>query len=362
MKIATIVGARPQFIKAATVSRVISQSVNIKELLIHTGQHFDPNMSDVFFKELDIRSPDVHLGIGGGTHGQNTGRMIEAIEQVLISEKPECVLVFGDTDSTLAGALASVKLHIPVAHIEAGLRSFNRKMPEEINRVITDHISTLLFAPTYTAIANLASEGIKGDQVQMVGDVMYDAALYYRANAKRPTALPINDNKPFILCTVHRAENTDNPIRLRSIIDMLNQLAEENNIILPLHPRTEAAIKRLHGQGLSRQINSISPVGFLEMAWLLENCILVLTDSGGLQKEAYFYEKPCVTLREETEWVELIKEGCNVLLSPGTLYEKEVIKNMINRTQNIKKGLFGEGLAANKIVSFIQNKFQKEIL
>lgn len=353
MKIATIVGARPQFIKAAALSRCIEGQADITEVLIHTGQHYNANMSDVFFSELDIRQPDHHLGIGGGTHGENTGRMIEAIEKVLIKERPDWVLVYGDTDSTLAGALVAVKLHIPLAHVEAGLRSFNRRMPEEINRVLTDHAADLLFAPTTTAVANLAAEGITGDKVQLVGDVMYDATLYYRARVRKPVAVAIDDSTPFVLCTIHRAENTDDAVRLTAIVQTLNQLAEQIPVILPLHPRTVTAMQRLQGVTLNPTVQVIEPVGFLEMTWLLAQCNLVLTDSGGVQKEAYFHQKPCLTLRDETEWVELVGAGFNRLISPFVTDVLERFEQMQTVAFPKGVGLYGDGDAAGKIVQVI---------
>jgi len=351
MKIATIVGARPQFIKAATISREISAQSGISEVLIHTGQHFDTNMSDVFFTELDIRKPDHHLGIGGGTHGENTGRMLEAIEKVLIAEKPDWVLVYGDTDSTLAGALAAVKLHIPLAHVEAGLRSFNRRMPEEINRVLTDHASDLLFVPTSTAIKNLANEGISGEKVHLVGDVMYDATLYYKAKARKPNSVEISGEEQFVLCTIHRAENTDDVARLTAIVTKLNHLAEQTPVVLPLHPRTVAALKRLPGVSLNSSMLVIEPVGFLEMTWLLAKCSLVLTDSGGVQKEAYFHNKPCITLRDETEWVELVEAGYNRLISPFSIDLLGHFAQMIHLTIESKENLYGAGDTAVRIVN-----------
>lgn len=354
MKIATIVGARPQFIKAATISRAISAQSGISEVLIHTGQHFDTNMSDVFFTELDIRKPDHHLGIGGGTHGENTGRMLEAIEKVLIAEKPDWVLVYGDTDSTLAGALAAVKLHIPLAHVEAGLRSFNRRMPEEINRVLTDHASDLLFVPTSTAIKNLANEGISGEKVHLVGDVMYDATRYYQVKARKPHSVEISDEAPFVLCTIHRAENTDDVARLTAIVTKLNRLAEQTPVVLPLHPRTVAALKRLPGVSLNSSMLVIEPVGFLEMTWLLTKCRLVLTDSGGVQKEAYFHNKPCITLRDETEWVELVDAGFNRLMSP---FSSSFIDEVTRMSQTEIPGgsrLYGDGQAANRTLNVLR--------
>lgn len=354
MKIATIVGARPQFIKAATLSRIINDCEDISEILIHTGQHFDSNMSDVFFEELDIRPPDYHLGIGGGSHGQNTGRMIEAIERVLLDEKPNWVLVYGDTDSTLAGTLAAVKLHINLAHIEAGLRSFNRRMPEEINRVLTDHSANLLFAPTQTAVNNLLNEGISETKIHLVGDVMYDATLFYKDRVRKPKSLNISESQTFYLCTIHRAENTNDPNRLSAIVELLNQLSEESTIILPLHPRTLTALVRIGGKGLSQAVQVISPVGYLEMTWLLANCQLVITDSGGLQKEAYFHHKPCLTLREETEWVELVEAGWNKLMSPFEWNSSKI--KTINFNANKKENLYGFGNAAKKIMEILSLK------
>ena len=310
LKIMTIIGARPQFVKAASVSRALREYyVNAKEVIVNTGQHYDSNMSDIFFDELEIPRPDYNLGIGGGSHGQNTGRMIESVEAALVTESPDWVLVYGDTDSTLAGTLAAVKLHIPVAHIEAGLRSFNRRMPEEINRVLTDHASSLLFTPTDTATRNLANEGISGDRVKQFGDVMYDAALFYKCKAQKPPTLKFDGD--FVLATIHRAENTDDPNKLAGIISALNEIAATKQVILPLHPRTKKvlALSCLKTQN----ITFIDPVGYLQMIWLLEHCSIVITDSGGLQKEAFFFGKACITTRDETEWVELVELGANIL-------------------------------------------------
>ncbi len=312
-KIFTVVGARPQFIKAAVVSRAIAKTEGIKEVLVHTGQHYDSNMSDVFFDELDIPRPQHNLGVGGGTHGQNTGRMLEKLETVIQFEKPDWVLVYGDTDSTLAGALAASKLHIPVAHVEAGLRSFNRRMPEEVNRVLTDHVSSVLFAPTLTAVKHLSSEGIVGDKVQLVGDVMYDAALFYKPRAKVPADTTVAQWAPksFALCTIHRAENTDIADRIKSILTGL--ASAPYPIVLPIHPRTRARLAQM-GLTMPSNVHVIDPVGYLEMVWLEMICRLVITDSGGVQKEAYFHGKPCLTLRDETEWTELVELGVNRLV------------------------------------------------
>jgi len=349
MNISTIVGARPQFVKAAVVSRALRSLSGVREVLIHTGQHFDQNMSQVFFDEMGIPQPDFNLGIGGGTHGQNTGRMIEKIEEVLLAEKPDRVLVYGDTDSTLAGALAAVKLHIPVAHVEAGLRSFNRNMPEEINRVLTDHAADLLFAPTETAVRNLEREGLGGEKVIRTGDVMYDAALHYRAFAKRPD-IPDLPESGFALCTLHRAENTDDPARLAAIMDALSSIAKDMPVVLPLHPRTRARLGSIsHHQPSTtnhqQPVTLIPPVGYLQMVWLLEHCRLVMTDSGGVQKEAYFFQKPCVTLRDETEWVELLEAGVNRLAGADTDAILKAVAAMKDRVIG-NEALYGDGNSA----------------
>ena len=351
MRIATIVGARPQFIKAATLSRAIETYEGVEEVLIHTGQHFDTRMSDVFFSELDVRTPDHHLGIGGGSHGQNTGRMIEAIEKVLQKEMPDCVLVYGDTDSTLAAALVAVKMHIPIAHVEAGLRSFNRRMPEEINRVLTDHVADLLFVPTKLAVNNLEAEGICGDKVHLVGDVMYDATLYYNARAQRPDTVVLDQSSLFVLCTIHRAENTNDSERLSGIVRILNQISENVPVVLPLHPRTAKAFDRLQNMPLNSSIRVINPVGYLEMAWFLDHCALVVTDSGGLQKEAYFYQKPCITLRDETEWVELVEAGFNRLCSPFAKDIKQLFQQMLEVEIPTGSSLYGDGNAGKKLLN-----------
>lgn len=349
MKIVTIVGARPQFIKAATITRAIATHSGVTEVLIHTGQHFDANMSDIFFAELDIRLPDYQLGIGGGSHGQNTGRMIEAIEGVLLREQPDWVLVYGDTDTTLAGALAAVKLNIPLAHVEAGLRSFNRRMPEEINRVLTDHAADLLFAPTKTAVNNLLSEGIVADKVLQVGDVMFDATRYYKHRARQPASANIEGDEPFVLCTIHRSENTTDLARLTGIVRIINEISTRVPVVLPLHPRTKFALDRLPVGFLKPTVRVIDPLGFMEMTWLIGHCTLVLTDSGGLQKEAYFHQKPCVTLRNETEWVELVQAGYNYLLSPLATDAIDVFEKMAKVKIHSGSGFYGEGDAAQKI-------------
>jgi UDP-GlcNAc3NAcA epimerase len=313
LKILTVVGARPQFIKAAAVSRAIRKTDGLLEVMIHTGQHFDSNMSDVFFNELDIPKPKHHLDINGGGHGDMTGRMLMAIEPILLAEKPDWVVVYGDTNSTLAGSLAASKLHIPVAHVEAGLRSFNRRMPEEINRLVTDHLSTLHFCPTATAVANLAAEGIVRG-VHHVGDVMYDATLFAIDKAERSsTALLDLGLKPkeYAVATVHRAENTNDSQQLGTVVRFLKERAKQFPVVLPLHPRTRQAASRM---GVDMDgLRIVEPIGYLDMAKLLHHAAEVYTDSGGLQKEAYFHRVPCTTLRDETEWIETITHGWNRL-------------------------------------------------
>ena len=338
LKVVSVVGARPQFIKAAAVSRVLRATPGVREVLVHTGQHYDDNMSRVFFEELEIPEPDYHLGVGSGTHGAQTGRMLEAIEQVLLEEKPDWVLVYGDTNSTLAGALAAVKLHIPVAHVEAGLRSFNRRMPEEINRVLTDHASDLLFAPTEAAVANLRREGIPEERIHCVGDVMYDAALYYGMKAERESRILERlslTRKGYILATVHRAENTDDHARLRAILQALSEAAQEVGVVFPVHPRTRKAMERYGLTDLVRPLIVIDPVGYLDMVMLEKNARLIVTDSGGVQKEAFFYRVPCVTLREETEWEELVELGWNRLVPPLVLSPRDLL-------HTIPSGVTGE--------------------
>ena len=353
MKLLTIIGARPQFIKAATVSRAVAQRSDIREVIVHTGQHYDANMSDVFFDELSIPKPDHYLGIGGGGHGQMTGRQLEAIEGVLLKEKPDWVLVYGDTNSTLAGALAAAKLHIPVAHVEAGLRSFNRRMPEEINRVLTDHAADMLFAPTKTAVENLRAEGLPADRIKLPGDVMYDAALFYRELAQRPDWFLKHGLKEgaFVLATVHRAENTDDSARLAAIFAGLAQ--SELPVVLPLHPRTRG---RLEAAGIkpAPNIHLVPPVGYLEMVWLEVACKVIASDSGGMQKEAYFHGRRCIILRDETEWVELVEAGCNELVGANP----ELIASSISAT-SLKVSeieIYGNGNAAIKIINALSNR------
>jgi len=346
MRILTILGARPQFIKAGTVSREISKHREIDEIIVHTGQHYDTNMSDIFFEEMKIPKPNYFLGIGGKSHGAMTGQMIEKIEEVALKERPDWILVYGDTNSTLAGAIVASKLHIKLAHIEAGLRSFNMKMPEEVNRILTDRVSTTLFCPTDTAIENLKNEGFDNFECSIInsGDVMYDGALFYKELRKKPT---YNISDEFILCTIHRAENTNNKKRLTGIFEALNEIAKEREILLPLHPRTK---KRVDELKINHQnLTLIKPVGYLEMVWFIDNCSLIMTDSGGLQKEAYFFKKPCITLRDETEWVELVDNGFNILVGANRDKILSTYKTYKFNT-NFNTNLYGDGQASKKIV------------
>ena len=354
IKIVTIVGARPQFIKAAAVSRALRPFADVREILVHTGQHYDDNMSEVFFRELDISEPQYHLGIGSGSHGLQTGRMLEAIEAVLIAERPHGVVVYGDTNSTLAGALAAAKLNLLNAHVEAGLRSFNRRMPEETNRVVADHVAELLFVPTVTAKRNLLSEGVSESAIYLVGDVMYDAALYYGSKAERESRILRRlalKPKTYVLATVHRAENTDDPTCLRILFDGLEQVSRDVPIILPLHPRTRQALER---EGMlsrvARDMTLIDPVGYLDMVMLERNARLVVTDSGGVQKEAFFYQVPCVTLRGETEWVELIELGWNRLAPPVSATSiTNAVSEALGKFPTLTANPYGDGHSAEKI-------------
>lgn len=352
MKILTIIGARPQFIKAATVSRAISKQNKITELIVHTGQHFDANMSEVFFEEMGIPEPDYHLGIGGGNHGNQTGQMLIAIEEVLIKEKPDWVLVYGDTNSTLAGALAASKLHIPIAHVEAGLRSFNKKMPEEINRILTDSVSDILFTPTITANKNLIKEGFDIEKIKQVGDVMYDAALFYSDFAETKSNI-LNrhelSSKGFILCTIHRAENTDDQKRLHAIFQNLEKVAKKHIILLPLHPRTKDSLIKINFNIPESKIKFIDPVGYIDMVMLEKHSKLIITDSGGVQKEAYFHKVPCITLRDETEWVELVDHGYNKLIKNFESLTVEVEDLLVDITFD-NQLLYGNGDSASKII------------
>lgn len=353
MKIVTIIGARPQFVKAAVVSRILAESEGVEEVIVHTGQHFDANMSDVFFEEMCIPKPHYNLNINGLGHGAMTGQMLEKIEEVLVKEKPDWVLVYGDTNSTIAGALAAKKLHIRVAHVEAGLRSFNMAMPEEVNRILTDRISDVLFCPTDLAVENLKREGFEHIDCRIVknGDVMQDAALFYAGRARRPEQ---NIPERFVLCTAHRAENTDDPQRLAGIFKALEIISEEISVVLPLHPRTRSKLSGIGYNFASSKIRFIEPVGYLEMVWLLKQCELVMTDSGGLQKEAYFFGKYCVTMRDETEWVELVENGFNRLAGSDTDRILECANELRQKEcYGFENRLYGNGDAGKEIVKVL---------
>ena len=359
MKIVTVLGARPQFIKAAALSRVLRTATGLEEVLVHTGQHYDENMSAIFFQELSIPEPRYHLGVGSGAHGAETGRMLERIEQVLHGERPDLVLVYGDTNSTLAGALAASKMHIPIAHVEAGLRSFNRTMPEEINRVLTDHLSRWLFAPTDAAVANLRREGIDAKRTFLVGDVMYDAALFFSTEKTEALLERFGvRSKEYILATIHRAENTDEAARLKSILAGLCEAARQIPVLMPLHPRTRAVLRREQlAEAEAGSLRLIDPVGYVDMVGLERHARLIVTDSGGVQKEAFFHRVPCVTLRNETEWVELIEMGWNELVPPtdAAAVRDGVLRGLVeSRRRAPATDLYGGGRAAGRIVELLR--------
>jgi UDP-N-acetylglucosamine 2-epimerase len=351
MKVLTVIGARPQFIKAATVSNKIRLNGNT-EILVHTGQHYDNNMSDIFFEELGIPKPDYNLNIGSSNHGHQTGNMLIALEDIYLKEKPDIVLVYGDTNSTLAGSLCASKLLIPVAHVEAGLRSFNKAMPEEQNRILTDHISDLLFTPTLTAVNNLKNENVtKG--VHNVGDVMYDAINLFKERAKKvSTIIEKFDLAPnsYVLSTIHRAENTNSIERLTSILSALSSCGKK--IVLPLHPRTKKFIEEYHLH-IGDNIKIIDPVGYLDMISLQENSQKIVTDSGGVQKEAYFLKKPCITMRDETEWVETVENGWNVIVGSDSNKIMNALENF-NPT-GTPASAFGNGDSSSIITQIIKD-------
>jgi len=372
LKIVTIIGARPQIIKAAALSRAIKNNFSgrIKEIIVHTGQHYDPNMSQVFFDELGIPAPDYNLNVGSSSHGKQTASMLVGIEEILVKEKPDAIVLYGDTNSTLAGGIAASKIHIPVVHIEAGLRSFSKVMPEEINRIMCDHVSTFLFSPTKTGFENLLREGFKRDaaapysadnpKIYHCGDVMYDNSLYFSSVSETKTdiirKLKLEKNK-FILATIHRNNNTDEPERLNALFRSLQDISLKHDleVVLPLHPRTSKLLETNLDKDLHAKIKSnprfriIEPASFLEMVALEKNCKLVMTDSGGVQKEAFYFEKPCVILRPETEWVELVECGAAIVADA----DEERIKAAFE-TLSLKKGLtfpklYGDGKAAEFI-------------
>ena len=363
MRILTIIGARPQFIKAAAVSRLIHFNNDIKEIIVHTGQHFDANMSDVFFEQMDIPRPNHYLKIANLSHGAMTGRMLEGIEELIQQEKPDWVLVYGDTNSTLAGALAAAKLHLPIAHVEAGLRSHNPAMPEEINRVLTDRVSSLLLCPTETAVNNLEKEGFPykaitklRQQIVNVGDVMFDAVLYYRERALKEVNLETFslEHQNYAICTIHRQENTDQAERIKSILSALQSIAKDLVVVLLLYPRTKAKISQYNLESFLENLYLLDPVPYLEMQRLQMSAKVILTDSGGMQKEAYFHRVPCVTLRDETEWVETVNSGYNRLAGA----EKDKIVNFYSKKTEGNESdskCYGNGKASCKILDRLIN-------
>ncbi|MDA1047919.1 MAG: UDP-N-acetylglucosamine 2-epimerase (non-hydrolyzing) [Verrucomicrobia bacterium] len=357
MKVLTVIGARPQFVKAAVVSKALMEKPGMSEFLVHTGQHYDDNMSKVFFDEMGISLPDANLGISGGGHGAMTGQMLVKIEELLVDQSPDCVLVYGDTNSTLAGALAASKLNVPCAHVEAGLRSDNRAMPEEINRILTDHACDLLFAPTEEAVKRLKREGIAAEKVVRTGDVMLDAALLFGETARSQSTILERlslRKKGFALCTLHRAENVDSRDALEWLIAGLGQVAESLPVILPIHPRTLARLKgfELMDQ-LSSAIKIVDPVGYLDILKLQSSASLILTDSGGMQKEAFFQKVPCVTLRSETEWIELLPGGHNRLARPMIESISEKAEEALSSDPDWSVDLYGDGHSSETIVQAI---------
>jgi UDP-GlcNAc3NAcA epimerase len=364
-----VVGARPQFVKAAVVSRAIekhnveSPIKQIDEIIVHTGQHYDSNMSDVFFAEMQIPAPKYHLGIGGGTHGIMTGQMLGTIEALLLKDKPDIVLVYGDTNSTLAGALAAAKLQIPVAHVEGGLRNYDRSIPEELNRVLTDHLSTWIFCPSQLSVDNLAKEGLLEEKrkqaktyVYNVGDVMYDAVCFYRDRAvpgENIRNLVEQTGDGFCLTTIHRAGNTDDSVVLNSIFEGLKRISRYIPVIIPLHPRTRKVLRTF--QIKTKGLHIIEPVGYFEMLYLLKHCGVVVTDSGGVQKEAYFFNKPCLTMIDYTPWLELVQYGVNTVVHSDSdlIYETAMRKLKEVARQDFPVGLYGDGHAGEKIVEIL---------
>lgn len=358
MRILTIVGARPQFIKAMAVSKECASRPGVEEIMLHTGQHYDDNMSEVFFRGMGIPTPKYRLSLGGGTHGDMTGRQLIEIERVLLEETPDVCLVYGDTNSTLAGALAAAKLNIPIAHVEAGLRSFNRRMPEEVNRVLTDHVSSWLFAPSDAAVQNLANEGISPKKVHSVGDVMYDVTLMFKEQAMDTTFLQVLDLRPktFAVATIHRQESTDNPARLLAVLGALSDLTFDMPVILPVHPRTHKVMKDIpEAEAFAKNLIITEPLDFVRMASIMSHAAVVVTDSGGLQKEAYFHRVPCVTVRDETEWIELVDMGWNRL--PKTLSRQHInesIQEALIAPRGDDRQPYGNGNAAKLIIDILQ--------
>jgi UDP-GlcNAc3NAcA epimerase len=385
IKIVTIIGARPQIIKAAALSRAIKNkfSETITEIIVHTGQHYDENMSQVFFDELGIPAPNYNLNVGSGSHGKQTATMISGIEEILVQEKPQAIVLYGDTNSTLAGAIAASKIHVPVVHIEAGLRSFNKAMPEEINRIMCDHVSTLLFSPTQTGFQNLINEGFKKNaivpynannpKIYHSGDVMYDNSIYFSEVAEHKTTILAKNSLEkgkFILATIHRNNNTDEPVRLNALFSALHKISEQHqlDVLLPLHPRTAKLLEFNLDQELHNKIKSskhfkiIQPVSFLEMIALEKNCKIVMTDSGGVQKEAFYFEKPCVILRPETEWVELVECGTAVITDANEQKIIDAFNILTTKTDMKFPKLYGDGKAAEFICGEMLNHLNSKVL
>ncbi|MCO5260837.1 MAG: UDP-N-acetylglucosamine 2-epimerase (non-hydrolyzing) [Crocinitomicaceae bacterium] len=370
-KIISIIGARPQIIKASAISRIIQEKFTseLEEIIVHTGQHYDENMSKLFFEELGIPKPSYNLNVGSGEHGSQTAKMLEGLEKIFTKENPHAIIVFGDTNSTIAGALAAVKIHIPVVHIEAGLRSFNKSMPEEINRIATDHMSTLLFSPTITGLENLKKEGfditnrtnisVNNPAIYQCGDIMYDNSMHYSTISDQKSTILNNLNihpNQFILCTIHRDSNTDNSENLNAIFEALIEIQKQSNfdIVLPLHPRTKSKLATILASTLSElnsnnRIHIIEPVGFLDVIALEKNTALIITDSGGLQKEAYFFKKPCVILRPQTEWIEIVKNGNAKLAGCDKNLIINSFKELITKKDYTYPAFYGDGNAAEFI-------------
>ena len=383
IKVVTIIGARPQIIKAAAISRCINNSFKnkIREIIVHTGQHYDENMSEVFFREMDIPKPNYNLNVGSSTHAKQTADMMPKTEEVLLNEKPDCVILYGDTNSTLAGSVTAAKMQIPVVHIEAGLRSFNKAMPEEINRIVCDHTSTLLFSPTLTGIKNLEREGFNKPAKPLYtadnpgifhcGDVMYDNAIYFAEKAEKSSSIlkTLNLEKDnYLLATIHRDYNTDYPVRLNGIFDAIYKITEENklSIVIPLHPRTSKILETTLEKKLmdailkSPLIKIIQPVSFFDMIQLEKNSLMVLTDSGGVQKEAFFYERPCLILRSETEWVEIVEAGAAMICDADTKTITNAFEHFKKNKINTTVSIFGDGKASEFICKEIYQNFNKE--
>jgi len=355
MKIITVIGARPQFIKSAMVSKAIQKVEGINEVIVHTGQHFDQNMSEVFFNDFELASPAYNLGVHSLMHGAMTGKMLIELEPILLSEKPDVVMVYGDTNSTLAGALAAKKLNIKLAHVEAGLRSHNQSMPEEINRIIVDRISDILFCPTLAAYDNLIKEGFEGfnSKIFVTGDVMQDAALYFGKISLAKSTIKRNLNLgEFILATLHRAENTDNAVHLQSIVSALNEIHKKTTVVMPIHPRTQYLMDKYQ---IKPSFIIIKPVGYIDMLALIQQARMVITDSGGLQKEAYFFRKNCITLRQETEWVELVEKGYNILAGSNTQQIINAYELMLQKENNFDTSLYGSGNTAAQIAMHLKS-------